>query len=329
MLNTTSLSSAGAFAGAVLTGAALIGAAFTGAAFTGAAAFATTFAGAAFTGADFARGAFTGSIFLDPHLDPQAALGAIFFVFAIWISLVTCFGNSSKVTILLQTNLTSYISSMNNTLTQIIAPSVLNADFLRLGEQVKAVEQGGAKWIHLDIMDGNFVPNISFGPGVTANIRKATKLPLDCHLMIEQPELFVPQFAKAGADYITVHAESTRHLDRLVNQIKECGCKAGVSINPATPLSAIEHVLGLVDLVLIMSVNPGFGGQSLIPYCLEKITTVRKKYPILDIQIDGGVKLDNIVACKNAGANVFVVGSAIFATPSPEATTRELVKLVS
>lgn len=211
----------------------------------------------------------------------------------------------------------------------IIAPSVLNADFLNLGAQIHAIEKGGAQWVHLDIMDGNFVPNISFGPGITANIRKATKLPLDCHLMIEKPAEFVPQFAKAGANMITVHAESTRHLDRLVNQIKECGCQAGVSINPATPLESIQHVLGLVDMVLVMSVNPGFGGQSLIPYCLEKISKLRAIAPDLHIQIDGGVKLDNILECRKAGANNFVVGSAIFATPSPEETTRELVRLVS
>lgn len=213
-------------------------------------------------------------------------------------------------------------------LTNIISPSVLNADFLNLGSQIRAIEEGGAQWVHLDIMDGNFVPNISFGPGISANIRKATKLKLDCHLMIEKPSEFVPQFAKAGADIITVHAESTRHLDRLLNQVKECGCKAGVSINPATPLSAIENVLSLVDMVLIMSVNPGFGGQSLIPYCLDKIRTLRAKAPTLDIQIDGGVKLDNILACKAAGANNFVVGSAIFATPDPKATTQEFVKAV-
>lgn len=215
------------------------------------------------------------------------------------------------------------------TLMNMISPSVLNADFLNLGSQIRAIEEGGAQWVHLDIMDGNFVPNISFGPGISANIRKATKLKLDCHLMIEKPAEFVPLFAKAGADIITVHAESTHHLDRLLNQIKECGCMAGVSINPATPLSAIEHVLGLVDMVLVMSVNPGFGGQSLIPYCLEKIRTLRSMAPTLDIQIDGGVKLDNIQTCKAAGANNFVVGSAIFATPDPKATTSEFVRLVN
>lgn len=213
-------------------------------------------------------------------------------------------------------------------MTNIISPSVLNADFLNLGSQIRAIEEGGAQWVHLDIMDGNFVPNISFGPGISANIRKATKLKLDCHLMIEKPEEFVPQFAKAGADIITVHAESTRHLDRLIHQIKENKCQAGVSINPATPLAAIENVLNLVDMVLIMSVNPGFGGQSLIPYCLDKIKTLRANAPKLMIQIDGGVKLDNIGSCKAAGANNFVVGSAIFATPDPTATTKAFVDAV-
>ena len=209
----------------------------------------------------------------------------------------------------------------------IIAPSVLNANFLHLEADIKATERGGANWIHLDIMDGNFVPNISFGPGIAAQIRKCTKLPLDCHLMIEQPELHVEAFAKAGVQYITVHAEATKHLDRLLNRIKELGCKAGVSINPATSLEAIAEVLDLADMVLIMSVNPGFGGQSLIPYCLDKISYLRTIKPNLQIEIDGGVNLKTMPLAKKAGANIFVIGSAIFGAKNIEAETKKFSKL--
>ena len=210
----------------------------------------------------------------------------------------------------------------------IIAPSVLNADFLNLGQQIHLTEAGGAGYIHLDIMDGHFVPNISFGPGIAAMIRKATQLPLDCHLMIENPERYIPEFAKAGAQIINVQVESTRHLDRLIQQIRELGCQPAVTLNPATPLESIFEVLDLVDMVLIMSVNPGFGGQSLIPYCLDKVRRLRALRPQLNIQIDGGIKLDNIQEAQKAGANIFVVGSAIFGTPDPEATTRQLVRAV-
>ena len=216
-----------------------------------------------------------------------------------------------------------------NMLKQIIAPSVLNANFLELGKGLQAIENGGAGLVHLDIMDGHFVPNISFGPGISAGVGKGTKLPLDCHLMIEDPENYVGEFAKAGASIISVHAETTNHLDRLLHQIAELGVKPAVAINPATPLESIKYVLDIVDMVLIMSVNPGFGGQSLIPYCLDKIRELRQMKPELNIQIDGGVKLDNILACKEAGANIFVVGSAIFGKPDPEGVCREFVKLVN
>ena len=209
-----------------------------------------------------------------------------------------------------------------------IAPSVLNANFLDLGSELEAVERGGAGLVHLDIMDGHFVPNISFGPDISRLIGRATKLPLDCHLMISNPEIFVEEFAKLGASYITIQAETTNHLDRILNRIRELGAKPAVSINPATPIESIRWVLDVVDMVLVMSVTPGFGGQSLIPYTLEKIRTLRAMRPELDIEIDGGIKLSNILDAKNAGANIFVVGSAIFKAESPEKTCREFVQKV-
>ena len=207
-----------------------------------------------------------------------------------------------------------------------IAPSILSADFSKLAEEVRSVEKAGADWIHVDVMDGHFVPNLTIGPVVVEALRPITKLPLDCHLMVSRPEDWVEGFAKAGADMITVHAEATVHLDRLLHQIKEHGCKAGVSINPGTSLALIEEVLDIVDLVLIMSVNPGFGGQQFIETTVskvERLAEVRGKRKYL-IEIDGGVKASNIGMLAQAGVDVFVAGSAIFAARNRGAAIQEL-----
>lgn len=197
-----------------------------------------------------------------------------------------------------------------------IAPSILAADFSCLADEVKAVVAGGADWIHLDVMDGHFVPNLTFGPGLVKAIRPATDRFFDVHLMIEDPDFYAPLFAQAGADLITVHAEATRHLHRTLQAVAALGVKVGVSLNPHTPLSAIKHVLHMVDLVLVMTVNPGFGGQSFITEMLPKITSLRamidKCGHAVDIQVDGGIKPGSAFEAARAGATVFVAGSAVF-----------------
>ncbi len=199
---------------------------------------------------------------------------------------------------------------------KLIAPSILSADFAKLGEQIKAVEAAGADWIHIDVMDGHFVPNITMGPIIVEAARRSTSLPLDVHLMIENPDRYINDFAKAGADWISVHAEACIHLNRTIQMIREAKARPGVVLNPATPLSAIEWVLEDVDFVLIMSVNPGFGGQAFIENSLDKIRALRsviqKKGLSTLIQIDGGVNDKTIVKIAEAGADVFVAGSAIF-----------------
>ena len=197
-----------------------------------------------------------------------------------------------------------------------IAPSILSADFARLGDEIKAVEAAGADWIHADVMDGHFVPNITFGPLIVAAVRRVTTLPIDVHLMIENPDDYIPAFAKAGATYISVQIESAVHLNRSVQLIRECGAKPGVVLNPSTPLQSVDWILEYVDFVLVMSVNPGFGGQAFIPNSLDKIKELRRmiqnrKLNTL-IEIDGGVNEKTISAIADAGVDIFVAGSAIF-----------------
>lgn len=210
-----------------------------------------------------------------------------------------------------------------------IAPSILSADFTRLGEDIKKAEAGGADWIHVDVMDGHFVPNITIGVPVVRSIRPITKLPLDVHLMIERPDDYIEAFAKVGADYITVHAEAATHLQRTLSHIRSIGKKAGVALNPATPESVLEYVLADIDLVLVMTVNPGFGGQKFISEVVPKITRIRKMFDDAGfkdvlISVDGGINDDTAAQVVKAGANVLVAGSSVYGAPSVEDAIRGL-----
>jgi ribulose-phosphate 3-epimerase len=214
-----------------------------------------------------------------------------------------------------------------------LAPSILSANFAALGEDIRKVEDAGAHIIHVDVMDGHFVPNITIGPVVVRAIKKVTKLPLDVHLMITDPDKYIPAFVEAGASMLTVHAEATVHLDRTLNFIRSQNVLVGVSINPATPLSVVEHALSLADMLLIMSVNPGFGGQRFIPYTVEKIRRARQ---IIDernyrcvIEVDGGIDGETIPAVVKAGAEVLVAGSAIFGAPDPGRKVKELLEIAA
>ena len=209
----------------------------------------------------------------------------------------------------------------------IVAPSILSADFLRLGEAIHMVEESEAEWVHCDIMDGHFVPNISYGIPVVKAVRPATKKVVDCHLMIEHPELYVGAFADAGADMITVHQEACVHLDRQVAQIHDLGCKAGVALNPATPVETLVDILHAVDMVLIMSVNPGFGGQKFIPRALDKVRRLRALASDLLIQVDGGVNAETGAQLVAAGADVLVAGSYVFGAAEPREAIHSLYVL--
>jgi ribulose-phosphate 3-epimerase len=213
-----------------------------------------------------------------------------------------------------------------------IAPSILSANFLKLGEEIKAAEAAGADMLHIDIMDGHFVPNITIGPSIVESIRKITSLPLDVHLMIEEPDKYLRDFIKAGADYLTIHYEASVHLHRTVQRIKESGVKAGVSLNPATPIWSLEHILPDADLALLMSVNPGFGGQDFIPQIIDKIKTLknllREKGVLTLIEVDGGIKLENAADIISAGADILVMGSAFFNSENYETIIKQFREIV-
>jgi len=208
-----------------------------------------------------------------------------------------------------------------------IAPSILSADFSRLGEEIKAVDAAGADWIHIDVMDGRFVPNLTVGPLIVGAARKVTSLPLDVHLMIVEPDHLIPDFITEGATSVTVHVEACPHLHRTIQLIKQQGARTGVSLNPATPISAVEEILDEIDLLLIMSVNPGFGGQKFIPKVLDKIRAARKiideRKLAIDIEVDGGIKPTNAHLLAEAGVDVFVAGSAIFESADYKATIQQ------
>jgi ribulose-phosphate 3-epimerase len=211
-----------------------------------------------------------------------------------------------------------------------LAPSILSADFARLGEQVRAAGEGGASVIHVDIMDGHFVPNLTIGPPVVRSLRKVTELPLDCHLMIENPDQYIPDFAEAGADWISVHQEACRHLNRTLHLIKSRDCLAGVVINPATPVDALSEVLDIVDYVLVMSVNPGFGAQKFIPSTVHKmrrLAEIRGERGLhYRIEVDGGVAVDTVGDVVRAGAEILVAGNAVFGRGDPKKNAQELLK---
>jgi ribulose-phosphate 3-epimerase len=211
-----------------------------------------------------------------------------------------------------------------------LAPSILSADFARLAEQVRAAGEGGGTVIHVDVMDGHFVPNITIGPLVVKSLRKGTDLPLDCHLMIENPDQFIPEFADAGADWISVHQEVCRHLDRTLHLIKSHNCLAGVVINPATPVESLSEVLDVVDYVLVMSVNPGFGAQEFIPGSLHKmrrLADIRNQRGLnYRIEVDGGIALDTVAEVVRAGAEILVAGNAVFGHGDPKINAQKLLK---
>jgi len=211
-----------------------------------------------------------------------------------------------------------------------LAPSILSADFARLGEQVSRAAEGGGTVIHVDVMDGHFVPNITLGPQLVRSLRKATKLPLDCHFMIEDPDFYIPAFADAGADWISVHLEACRHLDRTLNLVRNHGCQAGAVINPATPVEMLSEVLDIVDYVLVMSVNPGFGAQPFIPNALHKLSKLRslreQRNLNYRIEVDGGIAPDTVGQVVRAGAEILVAGNAVFSHGDPKSNAEALLK---